>query len=367
MNNTGKILQEWGLGNGERPLVISGPCSAETPEQLMKTATELASKNIGILRAGIWKPRTRPGSFEGVGSIGLHWLNSVRSATGMKTAVEVANANHVAEVLKNEVDILWIGARTTANPFAVKEIADALIGVEKPVFVKNPLNPDLELWIGAIERLYDAGLKMVGAIHRGFSTYEKSIYRNPPFWQIPIELKRRMPQIPMLCDPSHIAGNRTLLQSIAQKAMDMNYDGLMIESHCDPDNARSDKDQQITPETLSFLLSSLVIRKIETPDVFPETLEELRSRINFLDEGLLDIIQKRMEVSKAIGRFKKEHNMTILQPKRWEEILENGLKGGSERDLSDRLIRSLFTSIHEESISKQTDIMNNGKNRSPSG
>jgi len=359
MNGTIKILQSWGLGNGERPLVISGPCSAETFNQLLETANELASREIGILRAGIWKPRTRPGTFEGVGSIGLEWLKNVKTMTGMKTAIEVANSNHVAEALNAGVDIFWIGARTTANPFAVKEIAESLVGIDKPVFVKNPLNPDVELWTGAIERLYGVGLTRIGAIHRGFSTYENSIYRNPPYWQIPIELKRRIPQLPMLCDPSHIAGNRTLLQAVAQKAMDLNYDGLMIESHCNPDQAWSDKDQQITPESLSLLLSNLVVRQINPSDVFPETLEELRSQINFLDMELLDVIYKRMEVSKAIGWFKKENNMTIFQPKRWEEILENGLRGGIERDLSYRFILNLFTAIHEESISKQTEIMNN--------
>jgi chorismate mutase len=361
MNGTIKILQEWGLGDGERPLIISGPCSAETPEQLLETASDLSSKNIGILRAGIWKPRTRPGSFEGVGAAGLGWLKQVKTKTGMQTAIEVANTHHVNEALKADIDILWIGARTTGNPFALSEIADSLAGVNKPVFIKNPLNPDVELWNGAIERFANSGIKKIGAIHRGFSTYENSIYRNPPYWQIPIELKRRLPQMPMLCDPSHIAGNRSLLQSIAQKAMDLNYDGLMIESHCNPDAAWSDKEQQITPGALSQLLSELVIRRIETTGKYPETLEELRSQINFLDEELLDILQKRMEVSKAIGWFKKENNMTIFQPKRWAEILENGLKNGEKRQLSDRFILNLFKAIHEESIGNQTAIMNNGK------
>jgi chorismate mutase len=361
MNGTIKILQEWGLGDGKRPLIISGPCSAETPEQLFETASDLSSKNIGILRAGIWKPRTRPGSFEGVGLVGLEWLKQVKAATGMQTAIEVANTHHVDEALKADIDIFWIGARTTGNPFALSEIADSLAGVNKPVFIKNPLNPDVELWNGAIERLANSGIKKIGAIHRGFSTYENSIYRSPPYWQIPIELKRRLPQMPMLCDPSHIAGNRNLLQSIAQKAMDLNYDGLMIESHCNPDAAWSDREQQITPDALSQLLSALVIRRIETTDKYPETLEGLRSQINFLDEELLDILQKRMEVSKAIGWFKKENNMTIFQPKRWAEILENGLKNGQKRQLSDRLILNLFKAIHEESIGNQTAIMNNGK------
>lgn len=358
MIKTIKTLQEWGLGNGERPLVISGPCSAETATQMTTTATGLANAGISIFRAGIWKPRTRPGSFEGVGSRGLKWLQKVKADTGMKVATEVANPRHVEAALNAGTDILWIGARTTANPFAVQELADALKGVDIPVFVKNPVNPDVELWNGAIERLQDAGIRKIAAIHRGFSAYENSVYRNPPMWQVPIELMRRMPELPLLCDPSHIGGRRDLLQSIAQKAMDLNYDGLMIESHCNPDEAWSDKQQQLTPETLKTLLSKLVIRQVSPAKASGETLEELRSQISFMDEEILDILQKRMEVARAIGRFKKENNMTILQPRRWEEIIETSLHKGRDRDLSDRFINKLFKSIHEESIAKQTEIMN---------
>jgi chorismate mutase len=358
MIKTIKILQEWGLGNGERPLVISGPCSAETASQTLTTAKELSDGGVGIFRAGIWKPRTRPGSFEGVGTKGLRWMEKVKTETGMKTSTEIANARHAEAALKAETDILWVGARTTANPFAVQEIVDALKGVDIPVFIKNPINPDAELWIGAIERFYVSGLFKVGAIHRGFSAYETSIYRNPPMWQVPIELKRRMPELPLLCDPSHISGKRHLLQGISQKAMDLNFDGLMIESHCKPDEAWSDKQQQITPHELHSLLTNLVIRQVAPAGAHGETLEELRSQISFLDDEMLDIMQKRMEVAKAIGRFKKENNMTILQPKRWEDIIENSLKKGDERELSHRFINKLLKAIHEESINKQTDIMN---------
>ncbi|MCF8365035.1 MAG: bifunctional 3-deoxy-7-phosphoheptulonate synthase/chorismate mutase type II [Bacteroidales bacterium] len=360
MTTTIKTLHEWGLGNGERPLLISGPCSAETSTQMLTTANELQEAGIGIFRAGIWKPRTRPGAFEGVGSKGLRWMQRVKSETGMKTATEVANVRHVDSVMGAGLDMIWIGARTTANPFAVQEIAEALKGTDIPVFVKNPVNPDVDLWVGAIERLQTVGIKKIGAIHRGFSAYETSIYRNPPMWQVPIELKRRMPGLPLLCDPSHIAGKRNLLQSIAQKAMDLNFDGLMIESHCNPDEAWSDKNQQLTPADLKVLLNSLVIRQVTPEGASAETLEELRSQISFLDDEMLDIMQKRMEVAKAIGRYKKENNMTILQPKRWEDIIESSLKKGDERNLSHRFIDKMLKAIHEESISKQTDIMNEG-------
>lgn len=360
MQKTIKILEQWGLGTGDRPLLISGPCSAETSVQLMSTAHELKDIGLDIFRAGIWKPRTRPGSFEGVGSKGLRWMQKVRVITGMKTATEIANAKHAEAALKSGIDILWIGARSTANPFAVQEIAEALKGTDICVFVKNPINPDVELWTGAIERFYALGITKVGAVHRGFSTYENSMYRNPPMWQVPIELKRRMPELPLLCDPSHIAGNRELLQSISQKAMDLNYDGLMIESHCDPDAAWSDKNQQIKPLDLKGLLDKLVIRQVAPEGVLGDTLEELRSQISFLDDEVLDLMKKRMDVAKAIGRFKKENNMTILQPRRWEDIIESSLKKGDERELSHRFINKLLKAVHEESIAKQTDIMNEG-------
>ena len=358
MIRTIKILEQWGLGNGVRPLIISGPCSAETASQMMTTALGIKDLGIGIFRAGIWKPRTRPGSFEGVGSKGLRWMQNVKTETGMKVSTEVANVRHVEAALRAKTDILWIGARSSANPFAMQEIADAIRGVDIPVFVKNPINPDIELWTGAIERLQKVGVLKIGAIHRGFSAYENSIYRNPPMWQVPIELKRRMPDLPLLCDPSHIAGKRELLQGISQKAMDLNYDGLMIESHCNPDEAWSDKQQQLTPAALKTLLDNLVIRQLAPAGASAETLEELRSQISFLDDELLDIMQKRMEIASAIGRFKKENNMTILQPKRWEDIILTSLKKGEERNLSHRFIDKLLKAIHEESISKQTDIMN---------
>lgn len=358
MISTIKTLYEWGLGNGERPLLISGPCSAETSTQMLTTANELQEAGIGIFRAGIWKPRTRPGTFEGVGAKGLKWMQRIKTELGMKTGTEVANVRHVDSAMGAGVDLMWIGARTTANPFAVQEIAEALRGTDIPVFVKNPLNPDADLWIGAIERFQSVGLEKIAAIHRGFSAYENSIYRNPPMWQVPIELKRRMPELPLLCDPSHIAGKRSLLQSISQKAMDLNFDGLMIESHCNPDEAWSDKQQQLTPADLKVLLDNLVIRQVAPEGASGETLEELRSQISFLDDEMLDIMQKRMEVAKAIGRFKKENNMTILQPKRWEDIILSSLKKGEERDLSNRFIDKLLRAIHEESIAKQTDIMN---------
>lgn len=359
--NTIKILHEWGLGDGTRPLVVSGPCSAETSSQMLTTANQLKNTGVSAFRAGIWKPRTRPGSFEGVGSKGLQWLSRVKDQTGMLTAIEVANAAHVEAALKSDIDILWIGARTTANPFAVQEVAESLRNCSKIIFVKNPISPDVELWNGAIERLMKVGVNKIAAVHRGFSTYEKSIYRNPPMWQLPIELKRRIPEMPILCDPSHIAGNRDLILSIAQKAMDLNYDGLMIESHCNPDEAWSDKQQQITPDTLKTILEKLVIRHVDPNGVGGDTLEELRSQINFLDDELFDIMEKRMEVVKAIGRFKKANSITILQPRRWEEIIETSLQKGNLRGLSERFINHLFKAIHEESISKQTDIMNSGE------
>ena len=359
--NTIKILQEWGLGDGSRPLIVSGPCSAETSHQMLTTANELTDAGVNVFRAGIWKPRTRPGSFEGIGSKGLQWMREVKQKTGMLTAIEVANAAHVEAALKNDIDILWIGARTTANPFAVQEVAESLRNCGKIVFVKNPISPDVELWNGAIERLQKVGVNKIAAVHRGFSTYEKSVYRNPPMWQVSIELKRRLPEMPILCDPSHIAGNRELIQPIAQKAMDLNYDGLMIESHCNPDEAWSDKQQQITPATLKSILDGLVIRQVNPNGVTGDTLEELRSQINFLDDELFDIMEKRMEMVKSIGRFKKANNITILQPRRWEEIIETSLQKGNVRGLSERFINNLFKAIHEESISKQTDIMNSGE------
>ncbi len=354
-------MASWGVGVKERPMVIAGPCSAETPEQVVKTALGLKAIGVNIFRAGIWKPRTRPGSFEGVGSVGLQWMKDVRTETGMLISTEVANVKHVYEVLRAGIDMIWIGARTTANPFAMQEIADALQGVDLPVFVKNPVNPDVDLWIGALERLQKAGLTRIGAIHRGFSSFESSIYRNTPQWQLPIELKRRHPEIPMICDPSHISGKRELLQEVSQKAMDLSFDGLMIESHCNPDLAWSDAKQQISPEVLELLLQNLVIRK-ENPENAPKhSLEQLRQQIDRIDDEFLDVLHKRMEVSKGIGGYKMENNMTILQPGRWEDILSDCIQKGQRRELSQAFITKLFKAIHQESINKQTEVMNKGK------
>jgi len=353
-----KKFADWEFVNTEKPFLIAGPCSAETEEQVMLSAYELRNAGVEVFRAGIWKPRTRPDSFEGVGSVGLKWLQRVKRETGMLITTEVANVKHVYEALRAGVDILWIGARTTANPFAIQEIADALSGVDIPVFVKNPVNPDVNLWLGAIERLQKAGITRIGAIHRGFSVSEHSIYRNPPSWQIPIELKRRLPDLPLLCDPSHIGGKKELLQSLSQKAMDLNYDGLMIESHPDPDNAWSDAGQQVTAASLKMIIKSLVLRQVNPEGISYDTLEDLRFRIDKYDNELMDILQKRMETAEAIGRYKKQSNMTILQPDRWGEVIENSLEKGRKRGLSDRFTSKIFKAIHEESINKQTAIMN---------
>ena len=302
-----------------RPLIIAGPCSAETEEQVMETAKMLAERGIKIFRAGIWKPRTKPGGFEGIGVEGLPWLKAVKKETGMLVATEVATAKHVYEALKAGIDILWIGARTTANPFAVQEIADALKGADVPVLVKNPVNPDLELWIGALERINGAGLKRIGAIHRGFSSYDKKLYRNLPQWHIPIELRRRIPSLPILCDPSHIGGKRELVAPLSQQAMDLGFDGLIVESHCNPDCAWSDAKQQVTPDVLDYILNLLVIRK-ETQTT--ENLSELRKQIDECDNNLIEELAKRMRIAREIGTYKKEHDMTILQTGRYNEILD---------------------------------------------
>ena len=339
----------------ERPLVIAGPCSAETEEQVMNTATQLASKGIKLFRAGIWKPRTKPGGFEGVGVEGLPWLKRVKTETGMLVCTEVATAKHVLECLKAGIDVLWIGARTTANPFAMQEIADALRGVDIPVLVKNPVNPDLELWIGALERLNQAGLQRLGAIHRGFSSYERKIYRNLPQWHIPIELRRRIPQLPILCDPSHIGGKRELIAPLCQQAMDLGFDGLIVESHCDPDKAWSDASQQVTPDVLDYILNLLVIRK-DTQST--ENLSELRKQIGECDNDLIQTLAKRMRVAREIGTYKKEHDMTILQTGRYNEILE---KRGSQAALcgmDTEFAKKVFEAIHEESVRQQMEIIN---------
>ncbi len=353
-------IDQWGLDVECNPYVMAGPCSAESEKQVMTTAHQLSIQGIKVLRAGIWKPRTRPNAFEGIGAKGLPWLKKVKQETGMLTAIEVANQHHAYEALKHGIDILWIGARTTANPFAVQEIANTITGADIPVLVKNPVNPELELWIGAIERIHQAGIRKLGAIHRGFSTYEKTPYRNVPLWQVPIELGLRLRNIPIIVDPSHICGNRDL-KNVSQKAMDLNYDGLIVEAHCDPDNALSDAKQQLAPQALSELLSGLKMRDVNTTNQeFILTLETLRKEIDQHDNDLLDILQQRMTVAETLGRYKKQNDVTILQPTRWDEIIIKARKKGEERKLSNRFINKLFKAIHEESIDKQTIIMNNG-------
>ena len=343
----------------KRPLVMAGPCSAESEEQVLETARRLVKQDIKIFRAGIWKPRTRPGQFEGHGSTALPWLKAVKEQTGMYTATEVANAKHVYEALKWGVDILWVGARTTANPFSVQEIADALRGVDIPVMVKNPVNPDLELWIGALERLYNSGITRLAACHRGFSIFEKKDFRNDPNWQIPIAMKTKFPNMPIITDPSHICGNRTGLFSVSQTAMDLNFDGLIIETHPDPDKAWSDAKQQITPEALGELLSKLVIREAEEKTGSDtHTLEELRVQIDKIDDSVLDIFENRMKVADKIGQYKKEHNLAILQSKRWDEIVNKRIAMGAKKQLSQEFIEVVFKAIHQESINHQTKIMN---------
>ncbi|PXV67449.1 3-deoxy-D-arabinoheptulosonate-7-phosphate synthase [Dysgonomonas alginatilytica] len=339
----------------KRPFVIAGPCSAETEDQVMETAKQLAADGIKVMRAGIWKPRTKPGGFEGIGSEGLAWLKRVKKETGMYVSTEVATQKHVYEALKYGVDLLWIGARTTANPFAVQEIAEALQGVDIPVLVKNPVNPDLELWIGALERLSNVGLTKLGAIHRGFSSFDKKIYRNLPQWHIPIELKRRYPDLPIICDPSHIGGKRDLIQPLSQQAMDLNFEGLIIETHCNPDSAWSDASQQVTPERLKEILGALIIREGKQTT---EDLSALRRQIDEADDQLLELIAKRMRVSKEIGTFKKEHNMTIVQTDRYDEILTKRIAQATEMGMNPEFMRVILEAIHEESVRVQLDILN---------
>jgi chorismate mutase len=333
-----------------RPLIIAGPCSAETEEQVLNTAGQLSSKGIKIFRAGIWKPRTKPGGFEGAGSEGMRWLKRVKRELGMYIATEVATRDHVFEALKAGIDIVWIGARTSANPFAMQEIADALRGADLPVLIKNPVNPDLELWIGAVERVYGAGLRRIGVIHRGFSSYDRKMYRNLPLWHIPIELRRRYPNLPILCDPSHMGGRRELVAPISQQAMDLNYDGLIVESHCTPDRALSDAAQQITPDVLDFVVNMLVIRDEKQST---ENITELRRQIDGIDEGLLELLAKRMCISHEIGIYKKEHNMPILQTPRYDEILDKRSRAGATMDLNPDFVRKILSAIHEESVRLQ--------------
>ena len=350
-------LESW-ANITEKPLVIAGPCSAETPEQLLKTAQGLRNQKVDILRAGIWKPRTRPNSFEGAGEDGLKWLADVNKETGLAVGTEVAFTEHIVVALKFGVYVLWVGARTTVNPFSVQEMADALRGTDAAVLVKNPINPELGLWIGAFERFFNAGIKNLAAIHRGFSTYEKSKFRNLPMWQIAIELRRIAPQIPIICDPSHIAGKRDYIFEISQKAMDLGFDGLMIETHIDPDNAWSDASQQVTPERLGEILSDLQIREASSSNSeFQNKLEELRQKIDNIDRELIEVLATRMAIVEKIGDYKKENNVTSFQVKRWDEIMKNRSELASKMRLNPEYISEIFKIIHEESVRKQTEIM----------
>lgn len=341
------------------PLVIAGPCSAETETQVLNIAHQLKDTDVSYYRAGIWKPRTRPGNFEGVGALGLKWLQKVKAETGLKTATEVANRNHVELALEHDIDLLWIGARSTVSPFIVQEIADALKGTNRIVLVKNPVNPDLPLWLGAIERLYSANIKNLGVIHRGFSTYEKTKYRNNPEWQLAIELQTKFPDLPLINDPSHITGKRDMIFDVSQTALDLNFDGLMIETHHDPDNAWSDVAQQVTPKTLVQIMQDLRVRKeTDAESDYANSLDNLRAQIDVLDNQLIELLGRRMKLSDSIGRLKKQKNVAVLQTKRWNEILENMVLEGEGKGLSEEFILKLFKAIHQESINHQEKIIN---------
>ncbi|WP_318309685.1 bifunctional 3-deoxy-7-phosphoheptulonate synthase/chorismate mutase type II [Flagellimonas crocea] len=351
-----KWLDDMNLGH---PLVIAGPCSAETEDQVLKIAHELKDTDVNYYRAGIWKPRTRPGNFEGVGAIGLKWLQKVKEETGLKTATEVANRAHVDLALEYDVDLLWIGARSTVSPFIIQEIADALEGTDKIVLVKNPVNPDLSLWLGAVERLYSANIQKLGVIHRGFSTYEKTKYRNIPEWQLAIELQTKFPDLPIINDPSHITGKRDMIFDVSQTALDLNFDGLMIETHYDPDNAWSDAAQQVTPKTLVQIMKDLRIRKETDEEAeYNSKLTNLRAQIDVLDNQLIDLLGKRMKVSDGIGELKKQKNVAVLQSNRWNAILGNMILEGEQRGLSEEFILKMFKAIHQESINHQEKIIN---------
>ena len=350
------VLEKW----NKRPLIISGPCSAETEEQVIETAVRLhKTGRVDMMRAGIWKPRTRPGSFEGIGTKGLPWLQQAKKLTGIPVAVEVATAKQVEDALHFDVDVLWIGARTTVNPFSVQEVADALRGADVPVLIKNPINPDLELWIGALERVAKAGIKQIGLIHRGFSSYGNTEYRNAPMWHLAIEMKLRNPGLLFINDPSHICGRRDILQDVAQQAIDLDFDGLIIESHIDPDKAWSDAKQQITPERLAEMLNNIRWRKEDVAsEEYHAALEKLRQQINQLDDELMQILGQRMKVSEKIGQYKKDNNITILQTNRWNAIIERAFNKGEKLGLSKEFITKYFDAVHMESINHQNKIMN---------
>jgi 3-deoxy-D-arabino-heptulosonate 7-phosphate (DAHP) synthase len=341
--------------DNERPWVIAGPCSAETEEQVMTTARNLAAKGCHMFRAGVWKPRTKPGGFEGNGEKALPWMKRVKEETGMLISTEVATPEHVELAMKYDMDILWVGARTSTNPFAMQALADAMRGLKIPVLVKNPVNPDIELWLGALERINQAGIKQLGVIHRGFSSYDKKIYRNLPMWQIPIELHRRVPELPIICDPSHIGGRRDLIAPLCQQAMDLGFDGLIVESHCNPDEAWSDAKQQVTPDILDYILSLLIVRSESSTT---EGIRMLRAQIDEIDNTLMDLLAKRFRVCREIGTFKKEHNMTVLQTGRYNEILEKRGAQASLCGMNAEFAAQVFELIHEESVRQQLAIVN---------
>lgn len=341
------------------PLVIAGPCSAETEDQVLKIAHDLKDSDVSYYRAGIWKPRTRPGNFEGVGAIGLKWLQKVKEETGLKTATEVANRAHVDLALEHDIDLLWIGARSTVSPFIVQEIADALEGTDKVVLIKNPVNPDLSLWLGAVERLHTANIKKLGVIHRGFSSYQKTKYRNIPEWQLAIELQSRFPDLPLINDPSHITGKRDMVFDVSQTALDLNFDGLMIETHFDPDNAWSDAAQQVTPSTLKQMFKDLKMRKETDEEAeYNAQLANLRAQIDVIDNKLIEMLGERMKVSDGIGEIKKKRNVAVLQTNRWNSILGNMILEGEQRGLSEEFVLRMFKAIHQESINHQEKILN---------
>jgi 3-deoxy-7-phosphoheptulonate synthase len=351
-------LEKWPL-NFQAPFVIAGPCSVEGEEQVFETVMQIIGQTnkVSLLRGGSWKPRTRPNSFEGVGEIGLPWLKNAGRAAGLPVAVEVANAQHVELALKNEIDVLWIGARTTVSPFNVQDIADALRGVDIPIMVKNPVNPDIELWIGAMERIQAAGIHKIAAIHRGFSSYEKTIYRNPPMWEIPIELRRRFPEIPIIVDPSHISGSRDMIYTLAQQGLDMGFEGLMIETHINPDKAWSDARQQVTPERLAEILDLLIVRQANTPDNHLNGLNDLRARVDRIDGYIIELLCERMGISEEIGELKKEEHLAIHQAERWSQIVKRALDKGKTGGLTEQFILKLFQQIHNESIYHQSKVM----------
>lgn len=352
---------DWGFFTEPKPCVIAGPCSAETEEQVMSTAEQLSGEGIHMFRAGIWKPRTHPGCFEGIGIPGLKWMQKAKQEYGIRICTEVASEKHVYECLKYGVDLVWIGARTTGNPFLVQEIADALRDTDIPVLVKNPMNPDLDLWIGALERLNSAGVRKLGAIQRGFSSYEKTRYRNVPQWQVVVELRSRYPELSIFTDPSHLGGKREYVREISQKSLDLGFEGLMIESHCNPSCALSDASQQLVPEELEKLLASLVVRTPDIADSAKETIEQLRAQIDVLDDSLLYTLASRMKISEEIGRYKKDNNIAIVQANRWESLLAAVIEKAKTYGLDDEFVRALFNLIHEASVQTQNEILSEGK------